>query len=159
MKLVYHELEPVFDSHSKVLILGSLPSVKSREEGFYYMHPQNRFWKVLEIIFKEKIDHKKEFCLKHHIALWDTISSCEIKNSSDQSITRISVNDLSVILSQADIKVIITTGKKAHEIYQKYLFPIYKIEDVNLPSTSSANALYSLERLAREYQVLLKYLA
>lgn len=159
MKLVYHELEPVFDSHSKVLILGSLPSVKSREEGFYYMHPQNRFWKVLEIIFKEKIDYKKEFCLKHHIALWDTISSCEIKNSSDQSITRVSVNDLSVILNQADIKVIITTGKKAHEIYQKYLFPIYKIEDVNLPSTSSANALYSLERLAREYQVLLKYLA
>ena len=159
MKLVYHELEPVFDSHSKVLILGSLPSVKSREEGFYYMHPQNRFWKVLEIIFKEKIDYKKEFCLKHHIALWDTISSCEIKNSSDQSITRVRVNNLSVILSQADIKVIITTGKKAHEIYQKYLFPIYKIEDVNLPSTSSANALYSLERLAREYQVLLKYLA
>ena len=159
MKLVYHELEPVFDSHSKVLILGSLPSVKSREEGFYYMHPQNRFWKILEIIFDEKIDNKKEFCLKNYIALWDTISSCEIKGSSDKSITQVRVNDLAIILNQADIKAIITTGKKAHEIYQKYLYPIYKIEDINLPSTSSANALYSLERLAREYQIILKYLA
>lgn len=155
---VYHELAPVFDEQSKVLILGSLPSVKSREFHFYYMHPQNRFWKVLEGVFQEKIEDKKEFCLRHHLALWDTISSCEIQGSSDSSITSIKVQDLSIILNKAEIKAIITTGKKAHEIYQKYLYPLYKINDIPLPSTSSANASYSLERLMKEYQVILKYL-
>ena len=155
---VYHELEPIYDEHSKVLILGTMPSVKSRELQFYYMHPQNRFWKVLESIFQERIINKKEFCLSHSIALWDVISSCNIQGSSDYSISDVQVNDLSRILNTAKIQAIITTGKKAHELYQKYLYPIYQIEDISLPSTSPANAIYSLERLIQEYQVILNYL-
>lgn len=155
---VFHELPPVFDENSKVLILGSLPSVKSRKVGFYYMHPQNRFWRVLEEIFKEKIEDKKEFCLIHHIALWDTCASCEITSSSDASIKNIVPNDLSLILEKANIVQIFTTGKKAHEIYQKYLYPVYKKEDICLSSTSPANAKKKLEDLVEEYKKIIKFL-
>ena len=155
---VYHEFPPVFDENSKVLVLGSIPSVKSREEGFYYMHPKNSFWKVLESVFGEEILDKKEFCLQHGIALWDTCASCEIHASSDASIKNIVPNDLEVINQKAKIKQIFTTGKKAHEIYQKYLYPIYKKEDICLPSTSPANAKMKLEDLIKEYQVIIKYL-
>ena len=155
---VFHELPPVFDENSKVLILGSLPSVKSRKVGFYYMHPQNRFWRVLEEIFKEKIEDKKEFCLTHHIALWDTCASCEITSSSDSSIKNIVPNDLSLILEKANIVQIFTTGKKAHEIYQKYLYPVYKKEDICLSSTSPANAKKKLEDLVEEYKKIIKFL-
>ena len=151
---VYHELDPVFYPDSKILILGSIPSVKSRELGFYYMHPKNRFWKVLEGVFNESICDKKEFCLKKQIALWDTCASCEINSSSDASIKNIVPNDLSIILNKADIKAIITTGKKAHQIYQKYLYPKYQIEDICLPSTSPANAKVSLDDLIKEYQII-----
>ena len=154
---VYHEFPPVFDENSKVLVLGSIPSVKSREEGFYYMHPKNRFWKVLASVFGEEILDKKEFCLQHGIALWDTCASCEIHASSDASIKNIVPNDLEVIFQKAKIKQIFTTGKKAHDIYQKYLYPIYKIEDICLSSTSPANARKSLEDLTREYQIIKKY--
>lgn len=155
---VFHELPPVFDENSKVLILGSLPSVKSRKVGFYYMHPQNRFWRVLEEIFKEKIEDKKEFCLIHHIALWDTCASCEITSSSDASIKNIVPNDLSLILEKANIVQIFTTGKKAHEIYQKYLYPVYKKEDICLSSTSPANAKKKLKDLVEEYKKIIKFL-
>lgn len=155
---VYHEFPPVYDENSKVLVLGSIPSVKSRGEGFYYMHPKNRFWKVLESVFGEEILDKKEFCLQHGIALWDTCASCEIHASSDASIKNIVPNDLEVIFQKAKIKQIFTTGKKAHEIYQKYLYPIYKKEDICLPSTSPANAKMKLEDLIKEYQVIIKYL-
>lgn len=155
---VFHELPPVFDENSKVLILGSLPSVKSRKVGFYYMHPQNRFWRVLEEIFKEKIEDKKEFCLIHHIALWDTCAFCEITSSSDASIKNIVPNDLSLILEKANIVQIFTTGKKAHEIYQKYLYPVYKKEDICLSSTSPANAKKKLEDLVEEYKKIIKFL-
>lgn len=155
---VFHELPPVFDENSKVLILGSLPSVKSRKVGFYYMHPQNRFWRVLEEIFKEKIEEKKEFCLTHHIALWDTCASCEITSSSDSSIKNIVPNDLSLILEKANIVQIFTTGKKAHEIYQKYLYPVYKKEDICLSSTSPANAKKKLKDLVEEYKKIIKFL-
>ena len=155
---VFHELPPVFDENSKVLILGSLPSVKSRKVGFYYMHPQNRFWRVLEEIFKEKIEDKKEFCLIHHIALWDTCASCKITSSSDSSIKNIVPNDLSLILEKANIVQIFTTGKKAHEIYQKYLYPVYKKEDICLSSTSPANAKKKLEDLVEEYKKIIKFL-
>ncbi len=155
---VFHEFPPVFDKDSKILILGSIPSVKSREMGFYYMHPQNRFWKVLENVFQEKIKDKKEFCLKHHIALWDTCASCEINASSDASIKKIVPNDLATILDKASIKQIFTTGKKAHQIYQKYLYPIYKREDICLSSTSPANAKKHLEDLVSEYKILLEFL-
>lgn len=155
---VYHEFPPVFDENSKVLVLGSIPSVKSREEGFYYMHPKNRFWKVLESVFEEEILDKKDFCLQHGIALWDTCASCEIHASSDASIKNIVPNDLEVIFQKAKIKQIFTTGKKAHDIYQKYLYPIYKKEDICLPSTSPANAKMKLEDLIKEYRVIIKYL-
>ena len=154
---VYHEFPPVFDENSKVLVLGSIPSVKSREEGFYYMHPKNRFWKVLASVFEAEILDKKEFCLQHGIALWDTCASCEIHASSDASIKNIVPNDLEVIFQKAKIQQIFTTGKKAHDIYQKYLYPIYKIEDICLSSTSPANARKSLEDLTREYQIIKKY--
>ena len=154
---VFHEFPPVFDENSKILILGSIPSIKSREEGFYYMHPKNRFWKVLEEVFQEEISDKKDFCLQHGIALWDTCASCEIHASSDASIKNIVPNDLSVILKKAKIKQIFTTGKKAHDIYQKYLFPIYKKEDICLSSTSPANARKGVEDLVLEYQILKKY--
>ena len=155
---VSHEFPPVFDENSKVLILGSIPSVKSREVGFYYMHPKNRFWPALENVFQEKIDDKKEFCLRHHIALWDTCESCEITSSSDASIKKIVPNDLSIIFRKASIRQIFTTGKKAHEIYQKYLYPIYKKEDICLSSTSPANAKKKLEDLVEEYKKIIKFL-
>ena len=155
---VFHEFPPVYDKNSKILILGSIPSVTSREQGFYYMHPQNRFWKVLESLFHETIKDKKEFCLEKGIALWDVCASCDIKASSDSSIKNVVPNDLSVILNTANITQIFTTGKKAHSLYQKYLYPIYKKEDICLSSTSPANAKNSLEDLVKEYHVILEYI-
>jgi len=158
MNRVFHEFDPVFDSHSKILILGSVPSIKSREVGFYYSHPQNRFWKIFEVLFQEKITDRKLFCLQHHIALWDTIYSCDIHASLDASIKNVIPNDLNIILESADIKMIFTEGKKAHEIYQKYMYPIYKRPDICLSSPSSANAKKSLEDLVEEYKVILQFL-
>jgi len=155
MNQVTHEFEPVFDHQSKILILGSIPSKTSREVGFYYAHPKNRFWKVLSILYQEEIVDKKEFCLRHHIALWDTCASCTIHASSDASITNIVPNDLSVIFQMAKIERIFTTGKKAYEIYQKYLYPVYQKEAICLPSTSPANASKSLEDLVEAYRILL----
>ena len=155
---VYHEFPPVFDDRCEVLILGSIPSVTSRNLGFYYMHPQNRFWPVLSAVFQEKITDKKAFCLEHHLALWDTCASCEITSSSDASIKKVSPNDLSLILNKANIKQIFTTGKKAHEIYQKYLYPLYKREDICLSSTSAANAQKSLDDLVKEYAIIKQFL-
>lgn len=155
---VYHEFPPVFDDRCEVLILGSIPSVTSRNLGFYYMHPQNRFWPVLSAVFQEKITDKKAFCLEHHLALWDTCASCEITSSSDASIKKVSPNDLSLILNKANIKQIFTTGKKAHEIYQKYLYPLYKREDICLSSTSAANAQKSLDDLIKEYAIIKQFL-
>lgn len=146
-----HPIAPVFDKDSKVLILGSFPSVRSREEGFFYGHPQNRFWKVTSQIFGEElpvtIDEKKAFLIRNHIALWDVIGSCEIDGSSDSSIRDVTVNDLSVILGTADIRAIFLNGKKAEQYYLKYLFPILKRDAVCLPSTSPANAAWNLEKL------------
>lgn len=155
---VTHKFEPVFDEFSKVLILGSIPSITSRKVGFYYAHPSNRFWKIFQILFQEEIFDKKEFCLKHHIALWDTCASCEIHASSDASIKKVIPNDIGIILNKANITKIFTEGKKAHEIYQKYLYPLYKIDDICLSSPSSANAKKSLLDLVEEYKVILEYL-
>ena len=152
-----HPIAPVFDKDSKVLILGSFPSVRSREEGFFYGHPQNRFWKVTSRIFGEElpvtIEEKKAFLIRNHIALWDVIGSCEIDGSSDSSIRDVTVNDLSVILGTADIRAIFLNGKKAEQYYLKYLFPILKRDAVCLPSTSPANAGYLLERLIECWKV------
>ncbi len=158
MNHVIHSIDPWFDEHSEILILGSMPSITSRQKGYFYAHPKNRFWKVLECLFKETIENKKEFCLKHHIALWDTISSCDIHSSSDASMKHIVPNDLSLILNKASIKEIFTLGKKSHEVYQKYMYPKYKKEDICLSSTSPANAQKSLEDLVKEYTIILEVL-
>ena len=154
----YHTIKPYYNKNSKVLILGSFPSRKSREEGFYYAHPQNRFWKILSHIYNEEITDKKVFLKKHHLALFDVCASCEITSSSDASIKNIVPNDLSLILEKANIVQIFTTGKKAHEIYQKYLYPVYKKEDICLSSTSPANAKKKLEDLVEEYKKIIKFL-
>lgn len=150
--MTLHTISPVYDENSKVLILGSFPSVKSREKGFYYAHPQNRFWKVLSITFggevPQSIDEKKKLLLSNGIALWDVIHSCDIVGSSDSSIKNAKPNDISKILDSCNIRKIITNGKKADSLYRKYIEPKTHIQAICLPSTSPANAQYSLDRLA-----------
>lgn len=155
---VYHELEPIYNEFSKVLILGSLPSVKSREVGFYYAHPQNRFWLILESLFGVSlpdVQAKKEFLLSHGVALWDTVASCEISGSSDASIKNIEVNDLTNLLQDSQIKFVFCTGRKAYNLYQKYMKPNTNIDAFLLPSPSAANARCSLSDLISSYQIIL----
>lgn len=155
--IVKHTLKPVFDENSKVLILGSLPSVKSRGEGFYYAHKQNRFWKIMERLFDVSlgsIEEKRKFLLENKIALYDVIESCEIIGSSDSSIKNVIPTDLDKIIKQTKISCIFINGKKAYELYNKYQFPILKIEATLLPSTSAANASYSLDKLVDMYQIV-----
>ena len=156
----YHTIKPFYNKDSKVLILGSFPSVKSREEGFYYAHPQNRFWKVISHVLGEnepkRIDEKKEFLDKYHIALWDVIYKCEIMGASDSTISNVIPNDIKWLIKKTQIRFIITTGKKAHELYQKYCFDDVLIQDICLPSTSSANGRYSFNMLIKAYNILEK---
>lgn len=158
--MIQHPIAPIFDKDSYILILGSFPSVKSREAGFFYGHPQNRFWKVLAAIFKESvpqtITEKKAFLLRNNIAVWDVIQSCDIEGSSDSSIKNVVPNDLTEILASADIRQIYVNGKKAEELYKKYIFPHIHREAVCLPSTSPANAAWSVEKLVDEWGKLLK---
>lgn len=156
--MLNHTIDPVYDNHSKVLVLGSFPSVKSREQQFFYGHKQNRFWRVmaqvLDCAVPESVEQKKTMLLTHHVAVWDVIASCEITGSSDASIRDVVPNDLSRILSHADIQVIYTNGSKAHQLYQKYIYPVNGREAHLLPSTSPANAGYSLERLVEAWKVM-----
>ncbi len=153
-----HKLKPIYDKNSKALILGSFPSVVSREKNMYYSHPKNRFWMVLENLFNESIINKEEFLLKHNIALWDVCASCEIEASKDESIKNVKVNDIGKILKEANIKKIFVLGNKAYSLYQKYIYPKLKIDVIKLSSTSPANARKSLEDLTDEYEIILKYL-
>ena len=150
-KKVKHPFPPLYDENSQILILGSFPSVKSREVKFFYGHPQNRFWKVVADVFDEKIpetiEDKKSLILKNHLALWDVISECEIMGSSDASIKNAKANDISKILKDSSIKKIIVNGKTAERLYIKYIEPITGIKAVVMPSTSPANAAWSLDRL------------
>ena len=155
-KVVHHDLEPYYNEDSEVLILGSMPSIKSKELGFYYMHPQNRFWKTLARVYEEEIpltiEEKKDFLKRHKIALWDTIQSCMIDNSSDSSITDVVPNDICWIMKQSHIHKIYTTGKKSYDLYRKYCFCDTKIEAEYLPSTSPANCPKGIEdKLYQEY--------
>lgn len=156
---VYHEFGPIFDEKSEILILGSFPSVDSRKKQFYYAHPQNRFWKVLSILYKESeldsIEKKIDFLKKNHIALFDVIESCEIEASKDSSIKAVKVNDIKKIISQTKIKRIYTNGKKAEELYQKYCYKKVLIPSICLPSTSPANGKYSLEKLLEIYKQIM----
>ena len=157
-KLIQHPFPPIYDEHSKVLILGSFPSVKSREQLFFYGHPQNRFWKVTAAVMEdevpETIEEKRSFLHRHHIALWDVIASCEITGSSDASIRNVRPNDLTEIFRAADIEAVFTNGGKSFEMYQKYQLPVTGREAVKLPSTSPANAAWSLERLIHAWRVI-----
>lgn len=153
---VIHTLDPIYDKNSECLILGSMPSVKSREMNFYYLHPKNRFWKTLGTVFNEQIgpsiNDKIVFLKKHHIALFDVLKECDISSSSDSSIKNPVVNDLSFILKETKIKTIFTTGQKAYKLYQKYLFPKTGIMAIPLPSTSPANCPKGIEeKLIMEY--------
>ena len=162
MRLV-HTFEPVWNNESRILILGSFPSVKSREEMFYYGHPYNRFWKVLAELasrpLPQTIDEKRALLLNNHIALWDVCAACEIEGSSDSSIRSAVPNDILPILTAAKIECICTNGKTADRLYRKLILPNSGIESICLPSTSPANMTWPFPKLAAEWQsVLTKYL-
>lgn len=154
--MITHPIAPVFDGNSKILILGSFPSVKSREQMFFYGHPKNRFWKVLASVFDDTlpltVNEKRAFLLKHGVAVWDVIASCDIIGSSDSSIRNVKPNDIEIILSAADIKAIFVNGKTAEKYYNKYLKEKIHREAILLPSTSPANAKLTLEDLANLWE-------
>ena len=172
---ISHGFDPVFDEHSRVLVLGSFPSVLSRANAFYYGNPQNRFWRVIAhslgkpvppnegeplppngstASLEESIAAKKALLLEGGVALWDAIEECDIKGSSDASIKNVVPNDLSVILSTANITHVCTNGQMAHKLYQKYLAKEINLPETVLPSTSPANAAWSLERLTEAWKII-----
>lgn len=155
---IVHPIPPLFDQNSKKLILGSFPSIKSREAMFFYGHPQNRFWKVLAAVFETPvpgtIEEKRAFLLARGVAVWDTIASCDITGSSDSSIRNVIPNDLTPILSAAHIERIYVNGKTSEKYYNKYIRDVIGREAVCLPSTSPANAAWSLHRLVQAWQVI-----
>lgn len=154
-----HNIPALWDADSKVLILGTMPSPKSREMGFFYGHPQNRFWRVLAAVLNtpvpDSIAEKRALLLKNHIAVTDVLSSCEIVGASDASIKNPVPMDVSKILSGADIRCIFTNGKKATELYKKLIYPIVERPSVYLPSTSPANCAVSFENLCKAYEAIL----
>lgn len=156
---IVHPLEPIFDEHSRVLILGTIPSPQSREVGFYYGHPQNRFWKVLGALFDEPeplgSDKRTLFLLQHHLALWDVLASCSIAGASDGSIVNPIPNDLSRVAAEAPLEAVFTTGTKASALYQRFDAAILSdLPHCALPSTSPANARMRLHDLVEAYQPL-----
>ena len=151
-----HTFEPVYDAESRILILGSFPSVKSRENNFFYGHPQNRFWKVMANVLEWEvpttIEEKKNMLLSNHVAVWDVIASCSIQGSSDTSIKDVVVNDFSRILENSKVERIYVNGGKAYELYRKYAEKVTGIKATKLPSTSPANAAWSLEKLTKTWK-------
>ena len=162
MEKVNHEIPPIYDENSKILILGSFPSVKSRENQFFYHHPQNRFWKVMASIFNEDIpatiENKKSLLIRNKVALWDVIKSCEIKGSSDSSIRNVVPNDINLILEKSNIQQIFCNGNKSYSLYKKYLEKDTGIKSISLPSTSPANARFNLDMLLHEWRVILGFI-
>ena len=148
---VEHEFAPVYNAESQVLVLGSLPSVKSREQGFYYGHPRNRFWKVVAAVLgipePLSIEEKKRMLLAGHVAVYDVIRACEIIGSSDSSIRNVIPADIESIVTHAPIQAVFTNGKTAGRLYKKYQAEHIDHPMIELPSTSPANAAFSLERL------------
>lgn len=153
-----HPIPPVFDADSTVLVLGSFPSVKSQESGFFYGHAQNRFWRVTAAVFgcpvPVTIPEKRAFLLQNHVALWDVIASCDIDGSSDASIKNVRPNDLAPLLAASKITHIFTNGATADALYTRWQFPATGIPAVRLPSTSPANAAWSLDRLIDAWRVI-----
>ena len=155
---ITHPFSPVYDGESKLLILGSLPSVKSRENAFYYGHPQNRFWDVLAALYGAEtpntIDGKTDLLLANQIALWDVVFSCDIRGSSDSSIRNVVPNNLQIVLRNSKVRTIFANGKKAAALYQKYQFADTGIEIITLPSTSPANDVWTFERLCEAWKII-----
>ena len=159
---VTHEFGAFFDKDSRVLILGTIPSPKSREQGFYYGHPRNRLWKVLADVLGEKVvpqtvKERTDFLTRHNIALWDVLESCEIKGASDVSIRNARPNDMNRILQAADIRAIFVAGTKAAKLYKKLCLPTCGVEAIQLPSTSPANCGCSYEDLRKAYSQICDY--
>ncbi len=156
--MIVHPIPPLFDSNSKVLVLGSFPSVKSREAQFFYGHPQNRFWSVVAAVFEQEkpltVEDKKHLILENKLALWDVIAECEIEGSADSTIKNVRANDLNVILQNSSIERIYVNGKTAEKFYNKYTLPQTRIKSVCLPSTSPANAAWSFKRLVDAWKVI-----
>ncbi len=159
--MIKHPIKPLYDKNSKILILGSFPSVKSREQMFFYGHPQNRIWRVVAEVFRENvpqtIEEKRTLLLSCNVAVWDVIASCDIEGSSDSSIKNVVANDISVILDNADIRQIFVNGKTAERYYNKYLKIKTGKEAKCLPSTSPANAAWSIERLTDAWRIIKEY--
>ncbi len=158
---IKHPFAPIYDENSRILILGSLPSVLSRENSFYYGNPRNRFWNVLSEIFHrdvpDSVEGKTEFLLSMSIALWDVIAECDIEGSNDSSIRNTVANDIRPILRAAKIERIFTNGGTAHRLYSRFILPITGIQAVKLPSTSPANAAWSFEKLTGTWRILDNY--
>jgi hypoxanthine-DNA glycosylase len=155
-----HPIPPLFDAESEILVLGSFPSVASRAGQFFYHHPQNRFWRVLAAVLgepvPETIEEKSAMLHRSHIALWDSIASCDIEGSSDSSIRNVVPNDLSVILNAAPIRRVVCNGALSWKMYEKYCRPMTGLPALQLPSTSPANAAWSLDRLIEAWNVILE---
>ena len=156
--MFYHTFDPVYDENSRVLILGSFPSVKSREQGFYYANPQNRFWRVIADITGEEppqtVEDKKSLLLRRNIALWDVAYCCEVDGSSDSSMRNVRPNDIAALLENTQITRIFANGKTAAKLYEKLVAPKTGLPITCLPSTSPANAAFSLERLREEWKAV-----
>jgi hypoxanthine-DNA glycosylase len=159
MERIDHPFLPVVDENCRILILGSFPSVKSREDGFFYGHPQNRFWRMLAAVFGEEvpvdIQAKKALLLRHHIALWDVIASCEINGSSDASVRNAIPVDITRLISIANIEQVICNGILAGKLYQRHLESVVGLAPAVLPSTSPANAAWTLDRLVNIWHAAL----
>lgn len=157
--MIVHPIPPLYGKNSKTMILGSFPSVKSREAEFFYGHPQNRFWAVIAAVLgKEKpktIEEKKRLILENDLALWDVIGSCEIVGSADSTISNVTANDLSVIISKSSVDRIFVNGKTAEKYYNKYTYPKTGIKAICLPSTSPANAAWNFEKLVEAWKIIL----
>lgn len=162
MERVTHEFQPVFNRDSHVLILGTFPSVKSRQQQFYYGHPQNRFWRVTAALLKKEvpvtIEEKKKMLLDGHIAIWDVIDTCDIEGSSDSSIQQVKSHDIGGLLAQTSIRAVFANGDKACQLYRKYCMEQAGREIIRLPSTSPANAAWTLEKLIQAWSVIREYM-
>ena len=173
-KIITHPIPPVWNSESRILILGTMPSPKSREAGFFYMHPRNRFWSVMAEVFGETLAHpnnapdhtaaieeRRAFLLRHHLAMWDVLASCEITGAADSSIKNAIPNDFSEILENSKVRQIICTGKTSFNLWQKNCAalyePRYNLTIHCLPSTSPANAQWSKEKLVEAYKQIVEF--
>lgn len=160
---VTHNFPPLFAPDARALILGSIPSPKSREQAFFYGHPRNRFWPVLAAVFGEPapqtIEDKRSLALRHRIAMWDTLAACDIRGASDTSIRNPVTNDLPWLIAQTQVRAVFCTGATSYKYYKKLCQPQTGIEAVCLPSTSPANAAWSKERLIQAYSVIAQAVA